>query len=137
MIRIIIDSEWFSKEKCYNNPKYLYIYGDNLLRKGGKGQAIIRTCYNSAGITTKRYPSNCEGSFFLDADIDEFKEELEADISYIFTRMPKYEALVFPKDGLGTGLAALPTTSPLCFKYLSLRLEEITGYKHNSKGFSV
>lgn len=137
MIRTVIEPEWFSKDKCYANPKYLYVFGDNLLRKGERGQAVIRRCYNSAGIITKKYPSNSEGSFFLDADIDEFKEILETDISDIFTRMTKYNALVFPKDGLGTGLAALPTTSPLCFKYLSLRLEEITGYKHNSKGFSV
>lgn len=136
-MRIIIESDWFSREKCHANPKHLYVFGDNLLRKGEKGQAVIRRCCNSAGVITKKYPSNNKDSFFLDVDINQFKEELEADISDIFTRMPKYEALVFPKDGLGTGLAALPTKSPLCFKYLSLRLEELTGYKHTPKGFST
>lgn len=40
-----------------SNKNSLFVYGDNDIKKGKKGQAIIRDEPNAIGIPTKKYPS--------------------------------------------------------------------------------
>ena len=35
-----------------------------------------------------------------------------------------YDALIFPKDGLGTGLAELPKRAPKTYKYLNKAIQK-------------
>ena len=111
----ILKEKRFSIEKCEANPNYLYIFGDNLTKMGRGGQAIIRFCKNSFGIPTKKLPSQYEQSYFTD-------KEYEVNISLIkdvIENIPtNYEAIVFPEDGLGTGLAELPKRAPKTYQFL-------------------
>jgi len=101
----------FSVEDCNNNPDKLYVFGDNFARWGKKGQAVIRDCPNSVGISTKRTPSMSEDAFFTDGMDDRIVAAEIAKVFAFFAGGP-YKSIVLPEDGLGTGLAQLPERAP-------------------------
>ena len=113
--------------KIKQNPNVLYLFGDNLIRKGLGGQAKeMRGEPNTIGIVTKRYPSNHPTSFIYDSDkdIEDIKAIIDADINKVKSLLStgKYKALVIPP--IGVGLAKLPSNAPQLFKYLQDRLGE-------------
>ena len=128
IITIEVQSDWYSIEQCNANPNKLYIFGDNASRFGKRGQAQIRDCQNSYGIATKMHPSNDTASYFSDSvkntvmlsDIDNLVRSISSS---------GFTTIVFPKDGLGTGLSELPTRAPKMFAKLLEVLE-----KHFSLG---
>lgn len=105
-----------------NNPDHLFIFGDNDQHKGRGGQAIIRGQQNAFGIPTKKYPSFNNNAFYTDTELIQNKIKIDQAINKILASLPKYKVLVFPEDGLGTGLAQLNTKAPLTFKYLNEQL---------------
>lgn len=123
-MKIEIQTEWFSLDQCGENPNKLYVFGDNMIRRGKGGQASIRDAFNSIGLVTKRLPTMDEDAFFSDKE-DEF-EAVEADVDMILSEMQKdqcYDTLVLPADGLGTGLSKMPTKSPELFEHMVMLLE--------------
>ena len=50
------------------NPNWLFVFGDNALRYGKGGQAVIRDEPNAFGIVTKLKPSNTNDSYMTDKD---------------------------------------------------------------------
>lgn len=118
--------ESFSIELCDQNPDKLYVFGDNLIGKGCKGQAVIRYCVNSFGIPTKRLPAMTQESFF--ADRADEKEAVLILLRRLYILSDTY-TLVFPKAGLGTGLARMDEKSPEIFKLMKEILKEHFGYE--------
>lgn len=118
--------EKFSVELCKANPNKIYVFGDNLIGRGKKGQATIRDCKNSHGVPTKRLPAMTEEAFFADR-----KDEREAVLYSLrmLYRLSKHYIIVFPKAGLGTGLAQMGTKSPEIFKLMKSVLKEHFGYE--------
>ena len=112
------------------NSNKIYIFGDNVIEKGKGGQAIIRDEENAFGIPTKVLPDTTPNSYFSD-------NKYEANISQIDRAIEKIKndgrPLVFPKDGLGTGLAKLKEKAPQTYTYLKQRLLEEFGFD-NDKG---
>ena len=110
----------------------IYIFGDNTMRRGNKGQAVIRYCDNAYGIVTKKLPEMSVRAFFTDDELVENKKLIEADIRNI---LDNYEGklIVFPSAGLGTGLAQLNTRAPKTFQYLSKRLYDEFGFVNPNK----
>ncbi len=113
--------EVFSIEDCEANPHKLYVFGDNLLRKGSgpySGQAVIRHCKNAHGVATKREPNNMPYAFFSDK-LEEFRA-VDIDLYRIHYKAHELgcTTLVFPKAGLGTGRACLAEKSPGIAKYI-------------------
>jgi len=107
--------KWYTIELCRQNPDSVFIFGDNLIGKGTGGQAKIRHEPNAHGVPTKKLPSMYEDSFFSD---DEFEENIKH-ISYALDNIPnRFSTIVFPEDGLGTGLAELPIRAPKTFKWM-------------------
>ena len=115
----------FTLEDTLNNLNKLYVFGDNLTRTGTKGQACIRNAPNSFGIATKRAPCMDTSCFFLEDDIKHVLKDLEALKKLVDTGA--YSAVVFPEDGLGTGLARLqehaPTILDMLFKFQNNALQ--------------
>ena len=110
------------------NPDKVYLFGDNLLGKGKKGQAIIRDEANAFGISTKKKPSTTDDSYFTD---DEYDSNVKA-IKDAFDKIPKDKDIVVPMDGLGTGLAKLKEKAPKTFAYLQSAIKEL-GFKNEVK----
>lgn len=114
--------KYITRKIVQSNPNKIFLFGDNLLKRGYGGQAKeMRGEPNSIGIPTKKKPSLTPGSFFTD-------DEFDSNIKYIdnaFDKIPDNCTIVIPEAGLGTGLAELSERAPKTFRYLSLRLEEL------------
>lgn len=112
-----------TRDKVKENPDVLYLFGDNLLRKGLGGQAKeMRGEPNALGILSKKYPSNKAESFFTDDDFYVWLAYFSADIKNLTEKINsgKYRALVIPP--IGIGLADLPNKAPRIWKYLKTTL---------------
>jgi hypothetical protein len=111
----IIKIKRYDPEMVKAHPNHLFIFGCNCLKKGTGGQAIIRYCQNAYGIPTKKLPSQMPNSYFSDNDYESNTQKIKEAIDNIPSN---YEYIVFPEDGLGTGLAQLPTRAPRTYKFL-------------------
>lgn len=107
--------KWYTLELVRKNPDCLFVFGDNLHGVGKGGQAIIRDEPNSYGIPTKKAPSSTINSFFSDDELEENINQINSAISSIPT---SFKCVVFPEDGLGTGLAELPQRAPKTYAHL-------------------
>ena len=125
----IFRGNWNMKT-ALSNPKVLFLFGDNFIKKGTKGQAVIRYAPNSAGIPTKKFPSMNSESFLNDSEFEENKRKIEEAFRIIEIRVGKeliteannsnstkcyssFEGIMFPENGFGTGLAMLKAKAPL------------------------
>lgn len=138
-INVVVQEEWYSIEQCRANPRSIYVFGDNLLRVGEAGQASIRSCNNAVGIATKKKPSMEKSSFFSDTEYDKLESFLKKEMGKIIAIMfsDNLDTLVFPKDGLGTGLSKLPQMAPNVFLVLSTLLYETFGIVTDQKTFKL
>ena len=139
VINIIVQEAWYSIEQCRANPRSIYVFGDNLLRVGEAGQASIRSCNNAIGIATKKKPSMLESSFFSDKEYDKLEPFLKKEIDKIVSIMfsDNVDTLVFPIDGLGTGLSKLPQKAPKVFLALSALLYKTFGIVTDQKTYKL
>ncbi len=67
-------------------------------------------------------------SFFIDCN--EHQEIVRTDFNNLITESKKYKTIVFPKDGIGTGLANMKENSPQLFKNLCHHLENTFGFNN-------
>ena len=108
--------KWITRQDLRNNPDTYYVFGDNVMRIGLGGQAReMRGEPNAIGVVTKWAPGMEESDFFNDNDHKEFAPFIIADINAIFELYKTGHTIVFPSDGLGTGLSMLPTKAPRCY----------------------
>jgi len=114
----------YTVEEVENDPTRVYVYGDNLVHRGQKGQAVIRKLDNSLGVPTKRYPCVKGKSCFFSDKIDEVLAVKKA-LEQIEHLVKKGKKIALPKDGLGTGLAELEKRSPVIFKYITLFIRRL------------
>lgn len=120
------------------NPDKIYIFGDNLEKKGKGGQAVIRDEENAFGIPTKNKPSTSKDAYFADTILinniptDMFDNNTLAIENAIQKIKKDGRLVVFPKDGLGTGLAKLKEKAPKTYSYLRKRLFEEFGFDNDT-----
>jgi len=112
-----------TREIVRSNPDKLFVFGDNLTGQGMGGQAReMRGEPNSLGIPTKRLPTYSTEAFLKDSDYGNVKPFIDRAIQ----RISKFTGtVVFPQDGVGTGLAKLPESAPRIYKYLCDELNKI------------
>lgn len=84
------------------NPDYIFVFGDNLQRKGKGGAAKLRDEPNTYGFITKKAPSNNSGSFYKP---DEYKEKFESELRKLIEEIEKNPNKTFLISKLGGGLA--------------------------------
>lgn len=120
----VIEQSEITRQDLRSNPDKVYLFGDNLERKGLGGQAkSMRGEPNAIGIPTKKKPSMTGDSFMSDADYD---SNIKA-IDEAFARIPQGKTIVIPKAGIGTGLAKLQEKAPKTFEYLQNKLNSLKG----------
>lgn len=96
-------------------PQKLFVFGDNLARVGYGGQAAeARGEPNSVGIVTKLSPaaylSDTEEHFYL------VKEPIKEAFVRLAQHLQSGHDVVWPRDGVGTGLARLSEVAPQVFE---------------------
>lgn len=109
------------------NRNKLFLFGDNLERRGFGGQAAaMRGEPNAIGIPTKKSPSYKDEAFFSDDQFEQNKAAIDAAFAKVKKALKeKIGAIVVPSDGLGTGRAQLDQRAPRTFVYLQKRLAEL------------
>ena len=117
--------KFWTRAYVESRPNCLFIFGDNDVRKGMGGQAIIRGLPNAIGIPSKKYPNNNPTSFYTDLEYNANCRKIDRAIQNIIDESANYKYVVLPQNGIGTGLAKLPNLAPRTFEYLSQRLKEL------------
>jgi hypothetical protein len=116
----IITQKFVSRSDLKNNPNTYYIFGDNLVGKGLGGQAKeMRGEPNALGWVTKKLPTHTKDAFMSDKDLEVFIQHQALTIRTIETLLERGRVVVFPEDGLGTGLAKLEEGAPACWRHLN------------------
>ncbi|HMT01777.1 MAG TPA: hypothetical protein PKD00_00465 [Burkholderiales bacterium] len=134
-LSIEVTSEKYSSKLLKDNPDKLFVFGDNVKRTGKGGQAVIRDEPNSIGIATKLEPNNGKNAFMSDDNLEQNKAVIDEDIKKIKEKASlEGKTIVFPKGGLGTGLASLKWKAPQTFEYLNQRLKEEFRFNNTSGG---
>lgn len=104
-----------NREDLIANPNVLYVFGDNEQRHGLGGQAAeMRGEPNAVGVATLASP----GRFWTDTDYARQCRVIDRDMLPLFVALREGKTVVFPGDGIGTGLARLKESSPMTFDYL-------------------
>ena len=93
----------------------LFVFGDNMQGRGLGGQAeAMRGEPNTIGVPTKWSPERRAAAYFTDDD--RLNRDVWHAINEAFVKMRDALSrgcnVVIPADGLGTGLAELPTRAP-------------------------
>lgn len=108
---------YFSRVVIKSNRDKLFVFGDNLARKGYGGQAKeARGEPNAVGIPTKRVPSYAENAYLCDDDFAEWEEASRPDMYRIENWLGGGYTVVWPEAGIGTGLACLPICAPKIYQ---------------------
>jgi hypothetical protein len=126
MVKIGFVKKW-TLNSVENDQLCLYIFGDNNVKKGCGGQAIIRHLSNASGIPTKKYPNYDYDSYYSDKDYDNNCLMINEAIDIIKKKLETkiYTWLVLPEDGFGTGLAQLPKKAPKTYNYMIDQIYEL------------
>ena len=114
---------------CRKYPTWAFVFGDNAQRWGTKGQACIRRETNAIGVRTKWKPKMEEDSYFTDDQYDAIVVMIDEDFAPIFELLREGCTVVFPENGLGTGLAEMPRRAPRAYEYLVERIIEASNVK--------
>lgn len=120
----IITQKWISRHDLSDNPDRLYLFGDNLMRRGMGGQAKeMRGEPNAVGVATKRAPTMNNEDFFCDDYFDALVDQMIVDLAPAVRHLMNGGTVVLPADGLGTGLSQLPQRAPNIHRFLTGFLE--------------
>lgn len=100
-----------------NNPNTLYVFGDNLMGRGYGGQAAaMRGEPNAVGIPTKNSPAE----FATDNDFDIYAQVYSEVFPKLSAHLLMGGEVIWPYDGIGTGLADLKNQAPNVWQLLQL-----------------
>ena len=114
--------EHITRDMLRAEPDALFVFGDNMDRRGMGGQAAeMRGEPNAVGIPTKWSPTMRPDAFLTDADMLRWLRETAPEFVRLFTHQGK---IVWPRAGIGTGMARLQECAPAIHRVLeALRAE--------------
>ena len=124
----VVRMKWISRSFVREHRDRIFLFGDNLARRGFGGQAAaMRGEPNCVGIPTKKLPSNRDDAFFTDAELEQNRAAIDDAFDVLFHKISKAEQIiVVPADGLGTGRAQLESRAPLTFAFLQKCLRDLS-----------
>lgn len=91
-----------TKSYLRKNPNHIFVFGDNLKRKGYGGAAKLRDEPNTYGFITKKYPNNNDGSFYKP---EEYKIKFDVELKRLIKEIEKNPDKIYLISQLGGGLA--------------------------------
>lgn len=114
--------QWITRDFVRAHPDARFVFGDNVARRGYGGQAReMRGEPNAIGIAVKWSPGRAEHDYFRDDD-PRCWAHVRADLARVEAELRAGRVVYVPADGIGTGLAQLPTRAPKLFAHLSDRI---------------
>jgi hypothetical protein len=122
----VIKVKHITRAMLQNARSSLFVFGDNLAGSGYGGQARdMRDEPNAIGIPTKAFPGMGETAFFRDVDFERAKPRIDAAFARLRAHVAAGGTVVWPADGIGTGLAQLPQRAPLIWRYIETHREQL------------
>ena len=115
-----------TRQMLKNSPDTLFVFGDNMLEQGLGGQAKeMRGESNAVGIPTKYAPGMREADFFINDDLKKAKPVIDERFTRLKQHAEKGGDIVWPEDGIGTGLAELEKRAPKIWAYIEDQFIEL------------
>lgn len=115
------------------NKDKLFVFSDNLMKIGRKGQSVIRNSENSVGLSTKKSSSKRSSAYYDDNDFEKNKDSIIFDILNIkYKALNENRILIFSSNGYGNGLAEMNIRAPKTFNFLN----EMLNYNFNYDNLS-
>jgi hypothetical protein len=122
----VVKQDQIRRRDLLDNQDTLYVFGDNMVRRGFGGQAReMRGEPNAVGIPTKWAPTMMDSDMFRDADLPKIKPTLDAELDRLRDHLKKGGTVVIPSGGIGTGLANLKVNAPAIFWYINENLRAL------------
>ncbi|UTC29925.1 hypothetical protein BAJUN_03230 [Bajunvirus bajun] len=121
----VLFQKFIKREDLIRNRGVVYIFGDNIMRRGMGGQAAeMRNEPNALGIATKRSPEHDEIDYFDESPegIVAQKAIIDQDFKKAFEHVKAGGILIWPTDGIGTGISELPKRAPTTMTYIEDKL---------------
>ncbi len=108
-----------TREMMRAEPDTLFVFGDNMKERGLGGQAAeMRGEPNAVGIPTKWSPSMYAKAFFSNGDLPAVEALIRARFQRLSNHLKFGGDVVWPADGIGTGLAELPKRAPAIWQLI-------------------
>lgn len=121
--------KFITRQDLRDNPNTLYVFGDNLEGWGMGGQAAeMRGEPNAVGIPTKVSPSVYFEEKNINSFYDKFLSILDKKTDLLMEHLAAGKDVVWPEDGIGTGLARLEEKCPTVWrtlKHIKHAIEEV------------
>lgn len=115
----LITQKWITRADLQANRDVLYIFGDNEERCGYGGQAgEMRGEPNAIGVATLAAP----GRYWRADDTQRQCKVINQDLAPVRAALAKGNVVVFPEDGIGTGIASLKEHAPETFEFLERQI---------------
>lgn len=115
----VLTAKRYVRSDIQRRPDMLFVFGDNMTTLGRGGQAKeCRGEPNAVGIPTKWYPDMTEASFFCDDDLPKVAFRIKAAFRQLDAHLASGRDVVWPADGIGTGLAQLTQRAPAIAAYI-------------------
>jgi len=116
----LVERWHYNRAAIRAHPDWLFVFGDNLEGRGLGGQAReARGEPNAVGIPTKRAPRRTDDAYLSDDD-----EFIMLHWTKAFHRINMHlmsgGTVVWPKRGVGTGMAELEKRAPGLWRHLQL-----------------
>lgn len=116
----------YTLELVQSRPEAWFVFGDNMAREGRGGQAAAcRDQPNTIGIPTKWLPKTTPTAYLSNADFWVVQRLIFGAVVQIRAHLLAGHTVVFPEDGIGTGLAQLEKRAPIIWDYLQGSLEGV------------
>jgi len=91
-----------TKEFLDKNENAIFVFGDNTIRQGYGGAAILRDHPRAYGFITKKYPDNEDSSFY---GVTEYRDIFKRELMYLEDDIRANKNKTFYISQLGGGLA--------------------------------
>ncbi len=125
----LLFQEWISRADLQDNPDKIYVFGDNVERYGYGGQAKeMRGEPNAFGIPTKWAPSMSDDAYFSDRQYNDIVIILDLHFQKLRSHIENGTSVVFPTDGIGTGLSQLPQRAPIVNDFLQNLIYDLENF---------
>jgi len=122
----VVFTPWYTRADALANPTTLYVFGDNIGRRGRGGQAAeLRGLPNAVGIPTKWAPNMTSGAFFRDSDLAVVQSRIDKAFATLTRHVQQGGDVVWPEAGIGTGYAELPTRAPKIHAHICAQLSRL------------
>ena len=97
-----MEEVFITREYLIANTNHVFVFGDNLERRGLGGAAKFRNFSNTYGFITKKQPYNFDESFYTP---EEYKEVYQKEIDALRGLMMTNPNVIYLISKLGAGLA--------------------------------